>query len=72
MAAALLMLGGLQVAHSGFGGLQESALGRLLVLIALSGAGLGIYLLVAAALRSPELAQLREMARRRLRTTTGR
>ena len=72
MAAALLMLGGLQVVHSGFGGLQESALGRLLVLIALSGAGLGIYLLVAAALRSPELAQLREMARRRLRTTTGR
>jgi putative peptidoglycan lipid II flippase len=72
VAAALLMLGGLQVVHSGFGGLQESALGRLLVLIALSGAGLGIYLLVAAALHSPELAQLREMARRRLRPTSGR
>ncbi|MDP9243745.1 MAG: murein biosynthesis integral membrane protein MurJ [Chloroflexota bacterium] len=66
-AAALLMLGGLQVVHSAFSSLTESALGRLLVLSVLSGAGLAIYLLVSAALHSPELAQLREMARRRLR-----
>ncbi|MDQ2941230.1 MAG: murein biosynthesis integral membrane protein MurJ [Chloroflexota bacterium] len=64
-AAALLMLGGLQVVHSAFAGLLESALGRIAVLSVLSIAGLAIYLLVARALHSPELGQLREMVRRR-------
>ena len=67
VAAGLLMLGGLQVVNSAFGGLTESVLGRLAVLLVLSGGGLAIYVLVAAALRSPELTQLREMAQRRMR-----
>ena len=66
-AAALLMLGGLEVVHSAFAGLEGTGLGRLAVLLALAGAGLAIYVLVAGAMRSPELAQLREMAGRRLR-----
>jgi len=66
LASGLLMLGGLQVVSWGFGALQGSALGRLAVLVVLSAAGVSIYLLVAAALHSPELAQLRDMARRRL------
>jgi len=66
-AAALLMLGGLEVVHSAFAGLEGTGLGRLAVLIVLAGAGLAIYVLVAGAMRSPELAQLREMAGRRLR-----
>ncbi|HEX2883445.1 MAG TPA: murein biosynthesis integral membrane protein MurJ [Candidatus Limnocylindria bacterium] len=67
IAAALLMLGGLTVVESSFGGLLDNPIGRLLALLLLSAAGLAIYLLVAAALRSPELAQLRGILRRRTR-----
>ena len=67
VAAALLMLGGLTVVEGSLGGLLDNPVGRLLALLLLSAAGLAIYLLVAAALRSPELAQLREILRRRTR-----
>jgi putative peptidoglycan lipid II flippase len=66
-AAALLMLGGLTVVESSLGGLLDNPIGRLLALLLLSAAGLAIYLLVAAALRSPELTQLRGILRRRTR-----
>jgi len=46
------------------GGLLDNAIGRLLVLLVLSAAGGAIFLLVAAALRAPELAQLRGILRR--------
>lgn len=45
--------------------LLENSVGRLAVLLALSAAGAAIFLLVAAALRSPELDQLRGVLRRR-------
>ena len=65
LAAALLMLGGLTVVESSLGALLENALGRLLVLLVLSAAGLAIFVLVAAALRAPELTQLRGIIGRR-------
>ncbi len=65
-AAALLMLGGLRLVEDWFGPLLENGLGRLLVLFALSAAGVAIFVLVAAALRSPELAQVRSQLGRRL------
>ncbi len=64
LAAALLMLGGLTVVEGSLGGLLDNAIGRLLVLLVLSAAGGAIFLLVAAALRAPELAQLRGILRR--------
>ena len=65
LAAALLMLGGLTVVEGSLGGLLDNALGRLLALLVLSAAGGAIFVLVAAALRAPELAQLRGIFRRR-------
>lgn len=65
LAAALLMLGGLTVVEGSLGGLLDNAIGRLLALLVLTAAGGAIYLLVAAALRAPELAQLRGIFRRR-------
>jgi putative peptidoglycan lipid II flippase len=67
VAAGLLMLGGVTVAQQWFGGLLANGIGRLLVLAALSSAGVAIYLLVAAALRSAELEQVRWHLLRRLR-----
>jgi putative peptidoglycan lipid II flippase len=67
IAAGLLMLGGVTVAQQWFGGLLANGIGRLLVLAALSAAGVAIYLLVAAALRSAELDQVRSHLVRRLR-----
>jgi hypothetical protein len=58
------MLGGLTVAQGSLGGLLDNAVGRLLALLVLSAAGGAIYLLVAAALRAPELDQLRGILRR--------
>ncbi|HET8586242.1 MAG TPA: murein biosynthesis integral membrane protein MurJ, partial [Candidatus Limnocylindria bacterium] len=66
VAAGLLMLGGVTVAQQWFGGLLANGIGRLLVLAALSAAGVAIYLLVAAALRSAELEQVRWHLSRRL------
>jgi hypothetical protein len=59
------MLGGLTLAEASLGGLLDNALGRLLALLVLSAAGGAIFLLVAAALRSPELQQLSGILRRR-------
>ncbi|HEX7067008.1 MAG TPA: murein biosynthesis integral membrane protein MurJ [Candidatus Limnocylindria bacterium] len=64
-AAGLLMLGGLTVVESSMSALLENSVGRLAVLLALSAAGAAIFLVVAAALRSPELDQLRGVLRRR-------
>ena len=65
VAAGLLMLGGLAVAEATVGGLLDNAFGRLLVLLVLTAAGGAIFVLVAAALRSPELEQLSGIVRRR-------
>jgi putative peptidoglycan lipid II flippase len=65
LAAALLMLGGLTVVEGSLGGLLDNPIGRLLALLLLSSAGGAIFLLVAAALRAPELDQLRGILRRR-------
>jgi peptidoglycan biosynthesis protein MviN/MurJ (putative lipid II flippase) len=67
VAAALLMLGGISLAQDWFGGLLANGVGRLLILAVLSAAGIAIYLLVAAALRSAELEQVRFHLLRRLR-----
>ncbi len=64
-AAALLMLGAMQLVREWFAPLLDNGVGRLAVLIVLAAAGTAIFLLVAAALRSPELAQLRRYAGRR-------
>jgi putative peptidoglycan lipid II flippase len=63
-AAGLLMLGGLTVVHASAPGLLANGVGRLLVVGVLTAAGGAIYLLVAAALRSPELGQVRSLLRR--------
>jgi putative peptidoglycan lipid II flippase len=66
-AAALVMLGGLQLAQAWFASLLGHGLGRLIVLLALSAMGLAIFVVVAAALRSPELGELRRLLQGRLR-----
>ena len=70
LAAALLMLGGLTLLEGSLGGILDNALGRLVALLLLSAAGGAIFLLVAAALRSPELDQLRGILERRRRRST--
>ena len=70
VAAGLLMLGGLTVVEGSMGGLLDNVIGRLLVLLTLSAAGGAIFLLAAAALRSPELEQLRGILRRRRHRST--
>ena len=67
VAAALLMLGGLTLVEGSLGGILDNAVGRLIALLLLSAAGGTIFLLVAAALRAPELDQLRAIVRRRRR-----
>jgi peptidoglycan biosynthesis protein MviN/MurJ (putative lipid II flippase) len=67
VAAALVMLGGLQLAQAWFASLLGHGLGRLIVLLALSAMGLAIFVVVAAALRSPELGELRRLLQGRLR-----
>jgi putative peptidoglycan lipid II flippase len=67
VAAALFMLGGLTVVEGALGGLLDNVVGRLMVLLVLAGAGGAVYLVVAAALRAPELGQLRGILRRRSR-----
>jgi putative peptidoglycan lipid II flippase len=67
VAAALFMLGGLTVVEGALGGLLDNVVGRLLALLVLAGAGGAVYLVVAAALRAPELGQLRGILRRRSR-----
>lgn len=66
-AAALLMLGGLRLVEEWLVPLMDNGVGRLFVLAGLSAAGVTIFVLVAGALRSPELAQVRSQLSRRLR-----
>jgi putative peptidoglycan lipid II flippase len=66
-AAALVMLGALGVSRTLLGVLLENGLGRLAILVGISAIGLAIYLVVAAALGSRELAEVRRVAGRRLR-----
>ncbi len=67
LAAALLMRGGGVVVEQWFAAILANGIGRLLVLALLSVAGVAIYLLVAAALRSTELDQVRSQLLGRLR-----
>ena len=70
LAAALLMLGGLTLVEGSLGGILDNAVGRLIALLLLSAAGGTIFVLVAAAQRSPELEQLRGILQRRRRRET--
>ncbi len=65
VAAALLKFGGLTLLEGSLGGLLDNAIGRILALAVLAGAGGAVYLVVAAALRAPELVQLRTLLQRR-------
>jgi putative peptidoglycan lipid II flippase len=65
VAAALLMLGGLSVLEGAVPAFVEAPTGRLLTLVLLGGAGIAIFVLVAGALRSPELNTLRGLLLRR-------
>ncbi|MDQ4035711.1 MAG: murein biosynthesis integral membrane protein MurJ [Chloroflexota bacterium] len=67
LAAALLMLGGLTLFEGALGAILDNAVGRLVALLVLSAAGMAIFLLVAVALRSPEIDQLRGVLARRRR-----
>jgi putative peptidoglycan lipid II flippase len=67
-AAALVMLGGLTLVETWLPALLEGGISRLLVVVVLSGAGAAIFLLVASALRSPEIALLRNLMKRRNRS----
>jgi putative peptidoglycan lipid II flippase len=70
LVSALLMLGGLTVAQAWVPALLENGLGRLLLVGLLAAAGGAIYLLVASALKAPEIGQMRALlARRRSRGT---
>ena len=66
-AAGLLMLGGMSVVEGSVPALLDNVVARLLALLLLSGAGTATFLVVAAALQSPELTQLRGILRRRTR-----
>jgi putative peptidoglycan lipid II flippase len=66
-AAAALMFGGLRLTDQWFAGLLAHAAGRLLVLVLLSAAGIAIFLVVAAALRSRETGELAALLRSRWR-----
>ena len=63
--AALVMFGALTIVEGALPGLLDNAVGRLLALLVLSAGGGAIYLVVTAALRAPELGQLRAIMRRR-------
>ncbi|HEX6139284.1 MAG TPA: murein biosynthesis integral membrane protein MurJ [Candidatus Limnocylindria bacterium] len=66
-AAALVMLGGLTLTNAWLPGVLDNGLGRLVAVAALAAAGWALYLLVATALRAPEVAQLRSLLSRRRR-----
>ncbi len=69
LVGAALMFGGLLVSRAALGGMLDDAVGRLFVLLFLSAAGISAFLLVASALRLPEVGQLgRLVARRRGRS----
>jgi len=62
---AAIMLGGLVVAEGTAPGLLDDAVGRLVVLLVLSAAGIAAFMLVASALRLPEVGQMRRLIERR-------
>ncbi|HEX2141571.1 MAG TPA: hypothetical protein VHK28_04750, partial [Candidatus Limnocylindria bacterium] len=64
-AAALLMLGGLTLVQATLPAMLDHGLGRLVAVGALTSAGGAIYLVVASALRAPEIGQLRALLARR-------
>ncbi|MDQ2689234.1 MAG: MATE family efflux transporter, partial [Chloroflexota bacterium] len=66
--AAVVMLAGLLALDAVTADVLGDPLGRLLALLLLSAAGIAAYLAVAAALRSPEIEQLRGILRRRGRS----
>jgi putative peptidoglycan lipid II flippase len=63
--AALFLIGALAVVSGSLGGLLDNVVGRLLALLLLSAAGGAVYLAAAAALRAPEIGQLRGYVQRR-------
>jgi putative peptidoglycan lipid II flippase len=65
LAAALLMLGGLTLVREWLPAALDGGLSRLLVVVVLTAGGGAIYLLVASALRAPEIALLRSLLSRR-------
>jgi putative peptidoglycan lipid II flippase len=64
-AAAAVMAGGLILLNAAAPDLMAGPVGRLVGLLVLTAAGAVAFVLVAAALRSPELRQLRDAVRRR-------
>jgi putative peptidoglycan lipid II flippase len=64
-AAAMVMLGALTLTRDWAPGLLENGLTRLVAVAGLTAAGSAIYLVVASALRAPEIAQLRSLLSRR-------
>jgi putative peptidoglycan lipid II flippase len=66
-AAALIMLGGLTLVETWLPALLQGGVSRVLVVAVLVAAGAAIFLLVASALRSPEIALLRNLMKRRNR-----
>ena len=62
------MYGGLTLVRDLAPGVLTHGLGRLVALAVLVAAGGAIYVLMASALRAPELAQIRGMLRRRPRS----
>ncbi len=71
IAAALLMLGALQLTELWIGGVLSNALGRLLALLVLAALGGVIFLVVAGSLRSPEIGELRRLVRGRFGRRSG-
>jgi hypothetical protein len=67
VAAVLVMLGGLTLVQTWLPSLLQGGISRLLVTVVLGAAGAAIFLLVASALRSPEIGLLRNLMRRRNR-----
>ena len=66
VAAGLVMLGALTVVRQVTPDVLENGASRLIALIVLAGSGTAIYVVVAAALRAPELSQVRSLLRRGL------
>lgn len=67
LAAALVMLGGITLADAWLGSVADNAIGRLALLLSLSTLGIAIFVVVAGALHSPELLQLRGYLLQRVR-----
>ncbi len=71
IAAALLMLGALQLTELWMGGVLTNGVGRLLALVILATLGGIIFLVVAGSLRSPEIGELRRLVGGRFARRSG-